>query len=165
MTIPGHNPPETVYSSKGKRVLFICTGNFFRSRYAEAHFNCMCDWNKCSHYAVSAGVTIDPQIGPISTYSLYRMVERGIDAKFASPHAKRLYKGDIEEADIALCMYEKEHKPMMKLFFEDIENKIVYFNIPDINENSPNKSLDMVETEVNNLFNTIHDKKWSGRDR
>lgn len=163
MTIPGHPMPKS--NKDGKTVLFICTANFFRSRYAEAYFNCLADWNKSPHRAVSAGISIDPKIGPVSSYSLYRMVERGIDSKCMSLEAKKLYSGDVESADVAICMYEKEHKPMMELLYESIESRIIYFDIPDINEISPNQSLDLVEKNVDILFNTIHDKKWKGRDR
>jgi protein-tyrosine phosphatase len=149
----------------GKTVLFICTANFFRSRYAEAYFNCLADWNKSPHRAVSAGISIDPNIGPISSYSLYRMVERGIDNKCMSLQAKKLYSGDVDAADVAVCVYKKEHKPMMELLYESVENQIIYWDIPDINEISPNQSLDLVEKSVDILFNTIHDKKWKGRDR
>ncbi len=163
MTIPGHPIPDS--NKNGKTVLFICTANFFRSRYAEAYFNCMADWNKSPHKAISGGVSIDPLIGPMSSYTMYRMVERGIDAKCSSPQSKRVYSGDIDAADIAICVYEKEHKPMMELLYESVENQIVYWSIPDINEISPNQSLDLVEKNVDVLFNTIHDKKWQGRDR
>ena len=162
-----HHPPTNLNKENSKTidVLFICTGNFYRSRYAEAYFNCAARWSQSPHWAVSRGFRIDPEIGPISTYTLTRMVERGIDAKLVENKAKMLYSGDIDRADIAICMYEKEHKPMAELFFESLEHRIIYWDIPDIDENPPNKTLDLIEKNVDNLLHTIHDKKWKDRNR
>ena len=59
----------------------------------------------------------------------------------------------------------KHTTPMMELLYESVEDRIIYFDIPDINEISPNQSLDLVEKNVDILFNTINDKKWQSRDR
>lgn len=156
--------PKAINDIK-KKVVFICTGNFYRSRYAEAYFNCKAAWKKAPYKAISRGFRVDPDLGPISTFALLRIVERGISADCFENRAKMLYQGDIESNDIAICMYEKEHKPMAEIFCESVEDRIIYWNIPDINENSSNKTLDLIEKNVDNLFDTIYDKKWKSRNR
>ena len=64
-----------------KTLLFICTGNYYRSRFAELLFNHLSgeaglDWN-----AESCGIAVDlgaENVGPMSGNALHGLARRGV---------------------------------------------------------------------------------------
>ena len=54
-------------------VLFLCTGNFYRSRFAEIYFIWLAGREKICWQADSRGLALDPNnIGPISIHTRNR---------------------------------------------------------------------------------------------
>ena len=74
--------------SKTQRVLFLCTGNYYRSRYAEEIFNHRArleglDWFSFSRAVAEA---LFPQnVGPISPHALEALQKKGIAAGGVTP--------------------------------------------------------------------------------
>ena len=84
-----------------KRVLFLCTGNYYRSRFAELLFNHQAaqrgiDWVADSRaLALELGIN---NVGPISHYTVTGLQARGVmvDATHRLPQ-------QVTEADLTLC--------------------------------------------------------------
>ena len=116
---------------KTKTILFLCTGNYYRSRFAEYYFNHFAHglpWR-----AKSRGLAIDPtNIGPISSYTVRELENFGIAVKEARfPVA--VEEIDFEKADKIIVLNKTEHEPMIEKTFSRWQNKIVYWNINDLN--------------------------------
>src|SRR5207237_6225035 len=60
-------------------VLFLCTGNYYRSRFAEHYFNALAAAAGLAWRAVSRGLRLNPNNpGPISRQTVRWLGERGI---------------------------------------------------------------------------------------
>ena len=67
--------------NKNNRVLFLCTGNYYRSRYAEQVFNHRAGLEGLDWLSFSRAVaeSLSPEnVGPISRYALEALQAKGI---------------------------------------------------------------------------------------
>ena len=120
-----------------KQVLFICTGNIYRSKYAEAYFNYIAEQTPMfftSIAAVSASDLEKSNIIPLSNY--FKAVSRGtmcdqhgakcgtppvstelwnknIKSSHYEPGSIKLTENDLNSSEIIIGMYEPEHKPQV----------------------------------------------------
>src|SRR4051812_22380778 len=77
---PNHHLPKLTLKMK-QRVLFLCTGNYYRSRFAEIYFNWLARQQDIGWSADSRGLALDGcNYGPISRHTLNCLTERGINS-------------------------------------------------------------------------------------
>ena len=78
-------------------VLFICTGNYYRSRYAEIFFNDLASKMGIEWKAESRGLAAHEgyNVGPISKFTLELLTQRGI-----SPGDPIRFPMQLEEKDL-----------------------------------------------------------------
>jgi protein-tyrosine-phosphatase len=75
-------------ANKLNTVLFLCTGNYYRSRFAEELFNHHADRAGLSWIAHSRGLALERgahNVGPISQFALHALKELEIAARAARP--------------------------------------------------------------------------------
>src|SRR5437879_1394580 len=94
-----------------KTVLFLCTGNYYRSRFAEHVFNHHAAMLKLDWRATSRGLSseVGPwKIGPMSIYALTGLEMRGVDS--SGPHREPIHctESDIISADLVIALKEAE---------------------------------------------------------
>jgi protein-tyrosine phosphatase len=68
-------------STKNPRtVVFVCTGNYYRSRFSEHLFNALAEQRQLNWRATSRGLQtwMADGCGPISSSTVERLAERGI---------------------------------------------------------------------------------------
>src|SRR5438874_13453165 len=93
-------PKITKNSAEPKRILFLCTGNYYRSRYAEIFFNWHAQQRSLSWKAESRGLAIDGcNFGPISRHTIARLKERGITTDECQRFPVPLSEADPAAAD------------------------------------------------------------------
>jgi len=68
-----------------QNVLFICTGNYYRSRFAEAVFNHRAQALGLPYRAFSRGLAIDLAQGDLSALTQRALEERGIPLSCTGP--------------------------------------------------------------------------------
>src|SRR4051794_12882245 len=97
-----------------KTALFLCSGNYYRSRYAEFYFNWLAPQHSLNWRAESRGFRLSPNnVGPISAHAVDALRARGIQL----PPAHRL-PAVVEERDFAafdLVIAVKEAEPRQKM--------------------------------------------------
>src|SRR6266480_8052931 len=100
---------------KPKRILFLCTGNYYRSRFAEIFFNWQAKQRGLQWTADSRGLALNGcNYGPISRYTVLRLKEKGVahndDYRFPLP----LSEADLTAADHIVAVKEAEHRPLVE---------------------------------------------------
>jgi protein-tyrosine phosphatase len=138
-----------------KIVLFLCTGNYYRSRFAEELFNhraavAGADWRAQSRaLAIERGTH---NVGPLSPFALHGLSERGIAAKGAVRFPQQCMTVDLQNADRVVALDETEHRPLMRERFADWEHRIHYWGIADVELVKPHHALSLIEAQIDALL-------------
>jgi len=146
-----------------KKVLFICTGNFYRSRFCAGLFNHLANKDNIRWKAFSRGLDVKladeasvAHGGEISKDTKKRLIELGVPLEYAGIKRIPLTVGDLEFADLIYAAMENEHRPMMREQFPEWENRINYWNIGDLPHKwTPNQSLGLAEIMVADLIDEL----------
>jgi protein-tyrosine phosphatase len=81
-------------------VLFLCTGNYYRSRFAEVFFNWHAPQRGLKWQAVSRGLALNAQNnGAISRHTVARLAEYGISLEAYQRQPMDVAAEDLEAAD------------------------------------------------------------------
>jgi len=139
------------------RVLFICTGNYYRSRFAEILFNHLASKKKLAWKACSRGLQVGMHelVGSISPYTLKRMERLGIDCQTVSREPSQCTKSDLESADIVIAVKEAEHRRMLAAKFSGWETRVRFWHVHDLDESTPEVALAELETLVKDLVDEL----------
>jgi protein-tyrosine phosphatase len=137
-------------------VLFLCTGNYYRSRFAEIYFNHLSALRGCSLMARSRGFRTNPEKnkGVLSphTHSYLEMLDI-LPADVGTPQALSLH--DLQQAIRIIAMDEKEHRAMMMHRFPEWVDKIEFWNFEDDYLASPLDVLPALKSKVEALLEHI----------
>ena len=146
-------PEPTIHDHP--RVLFICTGNYYRSRFAEALFNHHAQRNGLPWRAFSRGLALFFPQGDISPHVIQGLARRAIDLPNTAANPAALTTGDLEHSTIRVALYEPEHRPMIARQFPGWENRVTYWRVPDLGEMEPEEATALIETEVLRLVEEL----------
>lgn len=144
-----------------KTVLFLCTGNYYRSRFAEILFNRLVQSERMDWHAESRGLAPDKgvNVGPISKHALQGLQARGIHLGDKIRHPLPLTAADLAGADLIVALKEAEHRPMMAAQFPTWVDRVEYWHIDDLDCAGPEEALDRLEREVVFLLNRLRSPK------
>lgn len=160
-----------------KQVCFVCTGNLYRSKYAEACFNKLCIDNGVNDVrAFSRGLAVQPtedyEHGEAFTVPIRlavpayeRMVERNFPFCLMGPTNVMLSEYDCASSDVIVLMNKNEHLPWMEERFPNHLDKLECYEIGDkhyLPENGydgpewePEDALDAVELHVAKTYKKV----------
>jgi protein-tyrosine phosphatase len=122
-----------------KRILFVCSGNYYRSRLAEILFN---------HEAQTAGLACEAQsrgllrvgdIKGLSPYSVRYLNAQNLETLTENPRDPlTLDVEDLTEANLVVALNRAEHQPMIEQKFASLAKalqkagRLRYWNVYDI---------------------------------
>src|SRR5678815_5060088 len=116
------------------KVLFICTGNYYRSRHAELYFNALATKQSLNWEAFSRGLAIEElgsgNIGPISPRTILRLRECKILLEDKIRFPIQLIQNDLQTADLVIALNEPEHRKLMQQRFPAWADRITYWQVP-----------------------------------
>lgn len=160
-----------------RQVCFVCTGNLYRSKYAEAWFNNLCIKDGVNDLrAFSRGLAVQPTEDydhgeaftipirlALPTYE--RMVKRNIPFCLMGATNVMLSAYDCASSDMIVLMNKDEHLPKMQDRFPDHLDKVECYEIGDkcyLPENGydgpewePVDALDAIEKLVSNFYKNL----------
>lgn len=139
-----------------QQVLFLCSGNYYRSRFAEVYFNWQSERRGLFWVAESRGLAINPwNHGPISRHTLARLRARGIASSACERSPLALTADDLKAADHVVAVKESEHRPLVDANFPAWKSRVEYWHIDDLDCVQPNIALPYIEREVDRLIERL----------
>jgi len=137
------------------RILFICTGNFYRSRFAEAVFNHLAEQRQLPWAAFSRGLAVQLAEGYLSSFAAEALLARQIDLRHTGRQRVQLSEDDLLNADRRIAMDRTEHFPMMQNQFSAWADKIEYWDVPDLPYRSFEDALSEIEHKTIQLLQDV----------
>jgi protein-tyrosine phosphatase len=140
-----------------RRVLFLCTGNYFRSRFAEVLFNHLAREQGVAASATSAGLAPRCHLrnpGPISPHTLAGLRARGIEPPAGRP-PRDVTEQELEGADVVVAVKGAEHRPFVEQYFPAWADRVQYWNVDDVPHVAPEMALRILEERVRALLEEL----------
>jgi protein-tyrosine phosphatase len=143
---------------KPKTMLFLCTGNYYRSRFAELLFNHLAAQFDLDWHAISRGLALEAgvnNVGSISQDTLAGLAARGIalEAEVRPPLA--LNESDLANAHHIVAVNRAEHLPMLERKFPHCVKHVEFWHVRDRDFAMPDKALEQLERNVLGLVNRL----------
>lgn len=137
-----------------QQVLFICTGNYYRSRFAEIYFNVTAEKFGLPVNAFSRGLGAakSRNKGPISVFTTDFLTELQMPAPPAWDYPVQLIDPDFDRANRVIAMDETEHRPMMERDFPHRLGAVTFWEYPDIQFKAPSTVLPAIRQAVDGLI-------------
>jgi protein-tyrosine phosphatase len=139
-----------------KTILFLCTGNYYRSRYAEALFNHLAAAEGLPFVASSRGLKIDfqnPLPGPASVHTIEATKRLGV--RFDERMPQSLTYGDLRSAHLVVAVKEAEHRAMIDANFPGWSQRVVFWNVHDLDGATPDVALAELNVLVRKLIDQL----------
>lgn len=142
-------------------ILFLCTGNYFRSRFSEELFNHWARRMRLPWHAESRGLMQDmsrlkkQNVGKMSRHTLKALEMRGIKPRGAGRWPQSVNRAELEFAHHTIAMKEAEHRPMMEARFPDLADRIEYWSVDDIDVLPPEHCIAQAEDKLLQLIQQI----------
>jgi protein-tyrosine phosphatase len=142
-----------------KNILFVCTGNYYRSRFAEEYFNHLAEKNGLNWLAHSRGLSQNmPSLnnpGPISVHTLEALQQRGIEGKGLNRYPRPMEKADFTRNERIIAMSDAEHRPMIHARFLAHCAKVEYFEVGDLPLEQPAEAMRKIALLIDRLAEEI----------
>ena len=139
-------------AKKFNTVLFLCTGNFYRSRFAEIYFNWLAPRESLAWRADSRGLALDPaNFGPLSTHTRLELQTLGIPLPDPLRDPLDAAVADFEAARLIVALKEAEHRCLMQSRFPSWADRIEYWHVHDLDCAGPAEALPQVKRHVEEL--------------
>jgi protein-tyrosine phosphatase len=140
------------------QILFICTGNYYRSRFAEELFNHLArargmDWRADSRgLALHLGIF---NVGPISPATAIALKKMGIPLSDPLRGPRDLTEEDLRSSARVIALKEAEHRPLMTERFPAWPDRVEYWHIDDLDQISASQALAQIEQQVRQLLDEL----------
>ncbi len=138
-------------------VLFVCSGNYYRSRFAEALFNHHAEKRDLEWQAFSRGFKPHLAARELSPDAKDALDSRGIPIHHTQSAPRKLTEEDFVEASLAVMLKRDEHRPLLEAEFPFWVDRAEYWDIHDIDVEPPSEALPKLEQKVLNLLGIIED--------
>ena len=133
-----------------KTVLFLCTGNYYRSRFAEILFNAVAGRMGLPWRASSRGLALERgvnNVGPMAMSAVRTLKALGLStADDFARSPMQVTTDDFERADWIVALKQAEHLPLLQERFPAWAEKVEFWHIDDVPE-----VLGLIEREVMDL--------------
>lgn len=118
-----------------KTILFLCTGNYYRSRFAEIFFNSVAAERDLRWRATSRGLALERgigNIGPMAMEAIEALKAMGVSAfEDCSRSPLQVTPVDLEKADHIVALKRAEHLPLLEERFPAWAQKVEFWHIED----------------------------------
>lgn len=137
------------------KVLFLCTGNYYRSRFAEILFNDLARRHRLKWSAFSRALALEKgnyNVGPISSLTRNACAVRGLEIPEPVPFPSAATQEDLANASRVIALKEAEHRPYVLSKFPDLAQKVEYWHVHDRDIAAPEDACAQIERHVIELI-------------
>jgi len=141
-----------------KTVLFLCTGNYYRSRFAEILFNTLARKEGLPWRAESRGLALERgvnNVGPLSAHAARRLRELGIRYDEYLRLPLPVQDTDLDRANLIIALKGDEHRPLLEEKHPDWAERVEFWEIHDEYDLPPDQALPGVEVSVRALIHRL----------
>ncbi len=141
--------------SRSNKLLFLCTGNYYRSRFAEMYFNHLARGAGLDWSAESRGLAIERGgylVGPISPATVAELMALGVSQPAEQRGMLQCAGGDLESADRVVAIKEAEHRPLLAERFAGWEDRVTYWHVHDLDGATAESALRELRQLVQSLI-------------
>ena len=139
-----------------QKILFICTGNYYRSRFAEEYFNHLAETKHLPWKAYSRGLSMNmpnpDNPGPISMHAKQALLVRNITGKNMIRYPLAVQENDFYVYDKIIALSEKEHRPMLEARFNEHMHNINFFEVGDLPVEHPGDAMNKLGLLIEKLI-------------
>jgi protein-tyrosine phosphatase len=139
-------------------ILFLCTGNYYRSRFAEELFNHLAAARDLPWQATSRALAIEKgkwNIGPISPHALAALQARNIPPADPSRHPIGCRESDMAAATRIIALKEAEHRPYIAQRLPAWADRVEYWHVHDLDRATADEALPEIEHLVRGLMDSL----------
>lgn len=133
----------------------MCTGNYYRSRFAELLFNALAGEDSAGWRAVSRGLATERGLwnaGAISPQAVEGLASRGIGVPQPLHWPLQVLHSDLQDADLVVALKEMEHRPLVQARFPAWAGQVEYWHIDDLEQAPAAEALPQIERRVRALL-------------
>jgi protein-tyrosine phosphatase len=139
-----------------KKILFVCTGNYYRSRFAESYFNWKAANSALQWQAVSRGLLPVPGRKGISQMAQQELAIMGVPDSRTISDPQQLTRQDLQTSDYVVILDEDEHRPMMERQFPGMAlNNVHYWHIHDIPYMQAHEACSAMAAKIDSLVTEL----------
>jgi len=133
-------------------VLFFCTGNYYRSRFAELYFNHLAAKKQVNLKAFSKGLRLSERNkGPLSPHTLSYFEKMGIPT--GTPRNPQTLEAiHFSQAHYLIGMDRDEHLPMIQDTFPEFLPRITFWSFADDYLEAPDSVLPALQEKTEHFF-------------
>jgi protein-tyrosine phosphatase len=136
---------------KESTVLFLCTGNYYRSRFAEHFFNAVAATEAVSWKADSRGLALERgvgNLGPMSRTAMRTLERLGISVSQPLRFPLTVTENDFRQANLIVALKEAEHRPLFEERFPAWTERVEFWHVHDLDGATPDEALQQIQQEV-----------------
>lgn len=137
--------------SEHKPILFLCTANYYRSRFSEMYFNHLAEAEGLAVRADSAALEMAKwrsyNPGELSVHTIKALGELGIliEQPYREP---RQFDPKAAAGMRLIALSEKEHRPMATRLFPESLEQMEFWRVEDVEFESPEKAIALMKASV-----------------
>ncbi len=117
------------------QLLFLCTGNYYRSRFAEILFNALAKEHGLPWSATSRGLALERgihNVGPMAKLAVRTLEGLGVPpGDYFTRFPQSASADDFSAAQRVIALLHAEHYPLMQARFPTWADTIDYWHIED----------------------------------
>jgi len=140
-------------------ICFLCTGNYYRSRYAEEYFNHRARQTGLPWHADSRG--LHPKLeklanpGPMSLFAKAFLILKGVHIQNGRRRPQLLQQNEIPQFEHIIALNAEEHRPYIEQHYPQLKDSIEYWDIKDLYLEPAPKALARIDTNIAQLLKSL----------
>lgn len=145
------------------KILFICTANYYRSRFAEMYFNHLAGAHGIDLRADSAALEMarwrNYNPGELSVHAIRELNRLGIQVPEPYRAPKQFEPVMLGQFARCIALSEAEHRPMATRLFPQAAEQFEYWTVEDVEFEAPVSALARIQQNVQRLIGELNDAR------